>query len=62
MKTEKQLYLICSNDKYETAYFCGTGSECAKVLGKSKSSMYSTIGKGCSIMGFFKLEKVKIDE
>jgi len=62
MRQEKQLYLICSNDKLETAFFCGTGSECAKVLGKSKVSMYSSYKKGCNFMGFFKLEKVNLVE
>ena len=34
-KFKKQLYLICSNDRLQTAFFCGTAAECAKVLGMS---------------------------
>jgi hypothetical protein len=31
----KSLYLICSNDRLQTAFFCGTAAECAKILGMS---------------------------
>ena len=31
----KALYLICSNDRLQTAFFCGTAEECAEILGLS---------------------------
>lgn len=61
MKT-LNLYLICSADSLETAFFCGTGPECAAVLGMKMGVFYSMLSKGQKVWGFFRIEKVKIHE
>lgn len=58
----RALYLICSADSLETAFFCGTGCECADVLGMKMSVFYSMLSKKQLVWGFFRIEKVKIDE
>lgn len=55
----RQLYLICSTDSLETAYYCGTAEECSRVLGCSSINTFrSTIAHGYRFMSFFKVEKV----
>lgn len=58
----RALYLICSADSLETAFFCGTGCECAAVLGLKMNVFYSMLSKKQRVWGFFRIEKVKIDE
>jgi hypothetical protein len=38
-RRERQLYLICTNDHLETAFFCGTAWECAQVLGLASAKV-----------------------
>ena len=63
MKT-KVLYLICANDHLETAFFCGTSWECAKILGfKNVNTFHSVLAHRQSLMGgFVKIERVKANE
>lgn len=56
------LYLLCSTDRLETAFFCGTAQECVEVLGlKSRGHFYSEISKKRKFFrGFITVEKVKL--
>ena len=63
MNVSKKLYMICSNDYLQTAFFCGTGKECCDVLGmKNMAVFYSAISHGVAIHGFFHIEKAPIDD
>lgn len=56
---ERRLYLICSSDYLETAFFCGTADECARVLGfRNVRQFHSAVSKGRRIWYFFKVERV----
>lgn len=56
-------YLICSNDKLQTAFFCGTAEECVGVLGmKNKSVFFCAISKGTKVFDrFAHIERVKLE-
>ena len=54
MKGAKRLYLICSNDRLQTAFFCGTAEECAKVLGFSGPKVLQcAVSKGTKVFDRF---------
>ena len=58
MKNKKKLYLICSDDNLQTAFFCGTAEECTRVLGLSSiAGFYCAISKGTRVMNFFRIER-----
>ena len=62
---ERKEYLICSNDYLETAFYIGTASECAALLGlKNKDVLYSAISHGRNrfMKGFFKIEVAPPEE
>lgn len=56
------LYLLCSTDRLETAFFCGTARECVEVLGlRNCGTFYSLISKKRKFFrGFITVEKVKL--
>jgi len=56
------LYLICSTDSLETAFFCGTAPECAAVLGLKMGTFWTMLSKKQRVWGFFHIERVKIHE
>ena len=57
------LYLICSADRLETAFFCGSSRECAAVLQmRNLGLFYSAISKQSKIWNFFRIERVELDE
>ena len=50
----KALYLICSNDRLETAFYCGTAEECARILGLSDARvLQSAVCKGTKVFDRF---------
>ena len=58
MRAER-LYLICSSDYLETAFFCGTAMECAQVLGFSNVyQFHSAVSRKRKIWNYFKVERV----
>ena len=64
MKGAPGLYLICANDRLETAFFCGTAEECRQVLGiRNINTFYSMISKHVHFLrGFVTVEKVTLPE
>ena len=53
-KGRKALYLICSNDRLQTAFYCGTAEECARVLGFSGPKvLQSAVSKGTKVLDRF---------
>lgn len=56
------LYLICSNDYLQTAFFCGTACECTDVLQlKNINTFYSLLSKKAHVWGgFAHIERVRI--
>lgn len=62
-KKPLKLYLICSADYLETAFFCGDARECTEVLGLSdRGCFFSAVSKGSKVMHFFRIEKVDLQE
>lgn len=60
MHRKKPVYLICSADKLETAFFCGTTEECMAVLGiKNRKLFHCVVCKKTKVWNFFRVEKVK---
>lgn len=57
-----KLYLIVADDRLQTAFYCGTSSECAAVLGITVGSFYTAITKGLRVGGFFRIEKVNLEK
>jgi len=60
MRKAKSLYLICADDYLKTAFFCGTGQECADVLDVRIDVFYSKLSKKQRIRRFFRIEKVSL--
>lgn len=56
----KAMYLICSNDRLQTAFFCGTAEECTGILGLSSiACFYSSLSKGTHLFQrFVHIERV----
>ena len=59
---QKNLYLICADDYLKTAFFCGTGPECAAVLNVRIDVFYSKLSKKQRIRRFFRIEKVNLTD
>lgn len=60
MHRKRPVYLICSADKLETAFFCGTADECIEVLGmKNRKLFHCAVCKKTKVWNFFRIEKVK---
>lgn len=58
-----RLYLICSNDYLQTAFFCGTGRECCQVLGlKNMNVFYSSLSHKRNFLGFFHIEPIDLED
>ena len=59
-KRRKALYLICSNDRLQTAFFCGTAAECAEILGLAGPKiLHCAVSKGTKVCDrFAHIEKV----
>lgn len=53
-KGRKALYLICSNDRLQTAFYCGTAEECARILGLADSRVLQcAVSKGTKVFERF---------
>lgn len=61
-KKARNLYLICSADSLETAFFCGTSDECAAILDMKVGVFYSMLSKRQRVWNFFRIEKVKVED
>ena len=54
----KRLYLICSNDRLQTAFFCGTAAECVKILGfTGTNTFHSAVSKKTEV--FFRFAHIE---